>query len=83
MLETMYYADEVRLPDELRRPSQAEAPPAEVEMATALVENLSEKFEPEKYDDTLPQGAARPDPGEGEGQGAAGAARSTRPRWST
>src|SRR6476469_8486011 len=38
LLETMYYADEVRKP--------------EVDMAKSLVENLSEPFEPEKYDDT-------------------------------
>ena len=50
MLETMYYADEVREPErvdgnvELRKP--------EVEMAKSLVENLSDTFDPEKYDDT-------------------------------
>src|SRR5439155_78852 len=49
VLETMYYADEVRQPEhvdgkrELRR--------AEVEMAKSLVENLSAPFEPAKYDD--------------------------------
>jgi DNA end-binding protein Ku len=49
VLETMYYADEVRKPEkvkagELRKP--------EVDMAKSLVENLSEPFDPEKYDDT-------------------------------
>lgn len=50
VLETMYYADEVRHPDqadgkvELRKP--------EVEMAKSLVENLSADFDPSKYDDT-------------------------------
>jgi len=54
VLETMYYAEEVRRPDEvagdvaagdgLRKP--------EVEMAKSLVENLSAKFDPERYDDT-------------------------------
>ena len=50
VLETMYYADEIRKPEaengkvELRKP--------EVEMAKSLVENLSEPFKPEKYDDT-------------------------------
>ncbi|HVR13792.1 MAG TPA: hypothetical protein VMS41_08420, partial [Gaiellaceae bacterium] len=53
LLETMYYADEVRKPEALdgdvERPN---LPKAEVEMAKSLVENLSEPFEPEKYDDT-------------------------------
>ena len=50
VLETMYYADEVRQPEapdgkvELRKP--------EVEMAKSLVENLSDHFDPAKYDDT-------------------------------
>jgi DNA end-binding protein Ku len=50
LLETMYYADEVRQPEQvdgkegLRRP--------EVEMAKSLVENLSDSFDPAKYDDT-------------------------------
>jgi len=51
LLETMYYADEVRLPDELGDLPKPKLRGAEVEMATALVENLSEKFEPKKYDD--------------------------------
>jgi DNA end-binding protein Ku len=50
LLETMYFADEIRKPEsvdgkvELRKP--------EVEMARSLVENLSDRFDPEKYDDT-------------------------------
>jgi DNA end-binding protein Ku len=55
VLETMYYADEIRRPEsldgdlsyrelELRKP--------EVEMAKTLVENLSSVFEPSKYTDT-------------------------------
>jgi DNA end-binding protein Ku len=51
LLETMYYADEVRLPDELGELPKPRLRDAEVEMATALVENLSDKFEPKKYDD--------------------------------
>lgn len=54
VLETMYYADEVRRPGELLdevgepgRPAEAE-----VELAKSLVENLSAKFDPERYDDT-------------------------------
>ena len=53
LLETMYYADEVRKPEALdgdvERPNLRRA---EVDMAKSLVENLSEPFEPEKYDDT-------------------------------
>jgi len=53
LLETMYYADEVRKPESLdgdvERPNLGKA---EVELAKSLVENLSEPFEPEKYDDT-------------------------------
>ena len=52
LLETMYYADEVRLPDELGDLPKPKLRKAEVEMATSLVENLSEKFEPDKYNDT-------------------------------
>jgi DNA end-binding protein Ku len=50
LLETMYFADEIRKPEpvdgkvELRKP--------EIEMARSLVENLSDAFDPEKYDDT-------------------------------
>ena len=46
----MYYADEVRKPDEVKIKGELRA--AEVEMAKSLVENLSEPFDPEKYDDT-------------------------------
>jgi DNA end-binding protein Ku len=52
LLETMYYADEVRLPDELGDLPKPKLRGAEVDMATSLVENLSEKFEPDKYNDT-------------------------------
>src|SRR5215218_1985359 len=51
LLETMYYADEVRLPEELGDLPKPRLREAEVQMATSLVENLSDKFEPEKYDD--------------------------------
>jgi DNA end-binding protein Ku len=50
LLETMYFADEIRKPEsadgkvELRKPER--------EMARSLVENLSDTFDPEKYDDT-------------------------------
>ncbi len=48
VLETMYYADEVRQPEEAPRP-QVRKP--EVEMAKTLIENLSGKWDPEKYHD--------------------------------
>ena len=50
VLETMYYADEVRKPEKVK--AKGDLRPAEVEMAKSLVENLSEPFDPEKYDDT-------------------------------
>jgi DNA end-binding protein Ku len=50
VLETMYYADEVRKPERVK--VKGELRKAEVEMAKSLVENLSEPFDPEKYDDT-------------------------------
>jgi DNA end-binding protein Ku len=53
MLETMYYPDEVKdaasLDGDL---GKAKLGKAEVDMAKSLVENLSEPFKPEKYDDT-------------------------------
>jgi DNA end-binding protein Ku len=53
MLETMYYPDEVKdvasLDGDL---GKAKVAKAEVDMAKSLVENLSEPFKPEKYDDT-------------------------------
>ncbi len=53
VLETMYYADEVRSPAALDGDVHgADLRPAEVEMAKTLVENLSERFDPSKYDDT-------------------------------
>ena len=53
LLETMYYADEVRQPEALDGDlGSAKLQKAEVEMAKSLVENLSEPFKPEKYDDT-------------------------------
>jgi DNA end-binding protein Ku len=50
VLETMYYADEVRKPEEVK--VSGDLRKAEVDMAKSLVENLSEPFTPEKYDDT-------------------------------
>jgi DNA end-binding protein Ku len=48
VLETMYYADEVRQPEEAPKP-QVRAP--EVEMAKTLIENLAATWDPEKYHD--------------------------------
>jgi DNA end-binding protein Ku len=54
VLETMYYAEEVRQPSEVMdgQAGKARVTKAEVEMAKSLVENLSAKFDPERYDDT-------------------------------
>jgi DNA end-binding protein Ku len=53
VLETMYYADEVREPEQVDGGGQLRKP--EVEMAKSLVQNLSAKFDPAKYDDTYRQ----------------------------
>jgi DNA end-binding protein Ku len=53
MLETMYYPDEVKNAASLDGDlGKAKLSKAEVDMAKSLVENLSEPFKPEKYDDT-------------------------------
>lgn len=51
VLETMHFADELRSPEELDQPD-AEVGDKELEMALALVDQLSEEFQPEKYEDT-------------------------------
>lgn len=48
VLETMYYADEVRRPEEAPKPQVRSA---EVEMAKTLIENLAATFDPERYHD--------------------------------
>jgi DNA end-binding protein Ku len=50
VLETMYYADEVRKPEKAN--GNVRVQKAEVDMAKSLVDNLSAPFKPEKYDDT-------------------------------
>jgi DNA end-binding protein Ku len=50
LLETMYFADEIRKPESVDGKADLRKP--EVEMARSLVENLSDKFDPGKYDDT-------------------------------
>ena len=49
ILETMYYADEIREPEAVDGRTRLQK--AEVEMAKSLVENLSDTFKPDKYDD--------------------------------
>jgi DNA end-binding protein Ku len=48
VLETMYYADEIRLPDEVPKPKVSAA---EVEMAKTLIENIAAPWDPERYHD--------------------------------
>jgi DNA end-binding protein Ku len=48
VLDTMYYADEVRKPEDAPRPQVRKE---EVEMAKTLIENLSGKWDPERYHD--------------------------------
>jgi DNA end-binding protein Ku len=50
VLETMYYADEIRQPETVDGKGKLQK--AEIEMAKSLVENLSDKFDPKKYNDT-------------------------------
>jgi DNA end-binding protein Ku len=55
VVETMYYADEVRQPESLTDDlawRKVTVRKAEVDMAKSLVENLSARFDPEKYTDT-------------------------------
>jgi DNA end-binding protein Ku len=76
ILETMYYADEIREPESVNGRSKLQK--TEVEMAKSLVENLSASFKPEKYDDTYrkellslirakAKGKELPEPQEAEG----------------
>jgi DNA end-binding protein Ku len=48
VLETMYYADEVRQPESAPKPQVRDA---EVEMAKTLIENLAAKWDPGRYHD--------------------------------
>lgn len=52
MMHTMYYADEIRSASEIDQGINAEAKPAELELAKRLIEDLThKKFEPDKYHD--------------------------------
>ncbi len=75
LLETMYFADEVRRPEQVKIGGELRS--AEVDMAKSLVENLSEPFDLEKYDDTYrkellellrakAKGKKLPEPSDGE-----------------
>jgi DNA end-binding protein Ku len=81
VLETMYYAEEVRRPADVIDEdfAKADVRKAEVEMAKSLVENLSAEFDPERYDDTYrselldlirskAEGQPLPEPQEEEGE---------------
>ncbi len=80
VLETMYYAEEVRRPAEVAGEVVGDGiRKAEVEMAKSLVENLSAEFDPERYDDTYrsellelirskAEGTPLPEPSEDEPQ---------------
>src|SRR6266498_807292 len=79
LLETMYYADEVRKPEQLGELADVDVRKAEVDMAKTLVENLSDSFDPDKYDDQYrkellelirakAEGAALPEPQEPEAE---------------
>jgi DNA end-binding protein Ku len=48
LLETMYYADELRLPEDVPAPALREA---EKKMASSLIDNLTAQWKPEKYHD--------------------------------
>jgi DNA end-binding protein Ku len=50
-LEKMFFHDEIRPSDDLG-PGKRKVAKAELEMATALIEQFTGKFEPEKYEDT-------------------------------
>ena len=51
MLELMHYSDELVSTDEFRKPSAKKASSKELQMATSLIEMMTEKFEPGEYHD--------------------------------
>jgi DNA end-binding protein Ku len=55
LMDTLRYADEIRAPDELGVPNGAlhhKASPKEIDMALRLIDDMSEKWRPEKFKDT-------------------------------
>ena len=53
-LDTLYFADEIRTPDELldEAPEAAEPTDKEVQMATTVIESMGGEWVPEEYEDT-------------------------------
>lgn len=51
VLELMHFADELIAPDELRLPDKATISKGEMDMAKTLIERMTEKWDPEKYQD--------------------------------
>ena len=52
MLDTMFFADEIAKPGELDLPTTAKISEKERKLAEKLIEEMSGKFKPEKYEDT-------------------------------
>ena len=69
-LETMYFADEVRSPNqELPRiPDDADLTEREVSMAHVLIESMESEWDPERFHDTHREKVEALDPGEESGQ---------------
>ena len=51
MLELMHFADELIDISEFKTPATKDVSPKELEMATALVESMSDEWQPEQYTD--------------------------------
>jgi DNA end-binding protein Ku len=51
MLELMHFANELKDVDEFKRPSAAKIAKKELDMAKALIESMTEKWNPEAYKD--------------------------------
>jgi DNA end-binding protein Ku len=54
MLETLFYADEIKPPD--TEPAEVKVSEAEMKVAYALIDLLQEPFEPQKYQDEYREG---------------------------
>lgn len=52
VLNQLRFADEIRNPEELKTPGNIETKGKELDMALALIDQLSVKFQPENYKDT-------------------------------
>lgn len=50
-LETLHYADEIRDTADLKVPRNGEVRPQELKMALSLIDNLTTKFDPSRYQD--------------------------------